>query len=70
MLIIQYSVAENTWLMEFILFVGAWNTTLGLPKKSPKTALPNLQGQGKVNHSRHLFHKWRTNIFPFMKYKI
>ena len=45
MLIIQYRIAENTGLMEFILFVGAWNTTLGLPKKSPKTALPNLQGQ-------------------------
>ena len=31
--------------MEPTLFVGAWNTAPGPPKKSPKTALSNLQGQ-------------------------
>ena len=31
--------------MEFTLFVGAWNTAPGPPKKSLKAALSNLQGQ-------------------------
>ena len=34
--------------MELTLFVGAWNTAPGPLKRSPKTALSNLQGQ--VNH--------------------